>query len=464
MGSNLWSAAEIALATNGKVIGDKSWGALGVSIDSRSICAGDLFIAVQAERDGHDFVAQAIGAGAAGALVSNPDVPGPKVLVSDTQSALEALAIAARNRSTANRIAVTGSVGKTSVKDALATVLAPDGATHKSVKSYNNQWGVPLTLARMPKKTKHAVFEVGTNHPGEIAQLSNLVQPHIGIITRIAQAHLAGFGSVAAIAREKASLWAALVDGGTAVYPTDDATKELLLTQARYFGVKNLLGFGHSAGSDVRILDWETKPGHSYGAFEVLGKRIQITAPVTGMHWAEVLAAVMAACVVSSVDPQDVADNMGAILPPEGRGDLIKLPLASGTALLMDDSYNANPASMNAALDTLSRIPATRKLAVLGEMLELGDEAPSLHAALVWPLQSAGVSTVWCIGDLMVNLQQRLPAHRLGQTPTDINTLALHIYQELAPGDVILMKGSNGSGVHRICSQLQQISANNEVK
>ncbi|PHR60546.1 MAG: UDP-N-acetylmuramoyl-tripeptide--D-alanyl-D-alanine ligase [Robiginitomaculum sp.] len=455
----LWTAAEIAKATNGRCINGADWQVGGVEIDSRSLQKNDLFVALQVERDGHDFVDAALRGGAAGSLVSKPDMPGPHVLVANTQKALEQLAMAARIRSRATRIAITGSVGKTSVKEALAQVLRRVEQTHKSVKSYNNQWGVPLSMARMPKDSRWAILEIGTNHPGEIEPLSQLVRPDIALITRIASAHLAGFGSMEAIVREKASLWVGLHGGGTAILPGSGPYSMELKTALQAYGAKRTILFGSAADCDVRIESWNTGPEGSIGRFEVAGKLIQIEAPVMGMHWAEVLAATMAAGLACELNPQLIADQLRQLEVPSGRGGLIELPLEQGHATLIDDSYNANPDSMRAALDTLERFDATRKLALLGEMLELGDNAEQLHADLAGTVENIGLAHLWCAGALMENLCKKLPPNFSYELPGAIDGLAENIYAKLRSGDVLLIKGSNGSGVTRVAQTLRKIAA-----
>lgn len=457
MTTSLWTSNEIAAATSGKLMSDDNWQVSGISIDSRTLLKGDLFVALNVDRDGHDFVTNANKAGAVASIVSCNDVIGEKVLVKDPLAALTKLGIAARKRSKARRIAITGSVGKTSVKDVLAKVLSVDGSTHKSIESYNNQWGVPLSMARMPANSKWGVFEVGTNSPGEIAPLSGLVRPNIGVITRIAEAHLAGFGTIEAIAREKASIWAALTDDGIAVLPGSGPMVDILLAQAKCFGIKNLWKFGTTDDCDVRIVNWNTSLSGSKGMFDVRGKAVEISAPVFGMHWSEVFAAVMATAVAAGLDPQQVAQTLREVTAPKGRGTLSELPLAGGgVATLIDDSYNANPASMKAALDTLSRFEAPRKLAVLGQMLELGPTEDRLHGELSWPIEQAEISKVWCVGKLMEHLAKKLPLNRQAIVPDDIADLADLIYAKLQDGDILLVKGSNGSGVHQVAKGLLQ--------
>ncbi|MBL4616105.1 MAG: UDP-N-acetylmuramoyl-tripeptide--D-alanyl-D-alanine ligase [Robiginitomaculum sp.] len=456
----LWTCDEIAAATDGELLSGNDWQVSGVSIDSRTLVKGDLFVALNVDRDGHEFVSSANKAGAIASIVSRNDVVGAKVLVSDPLQALTQLGMAARKRSAATRIAITGSVGKTSVKDVLAKVLAANGTTHKSTQSYNNQWGVPLSMARMPTNSKWAVFEIGTNSPGEIASLSGMVRPNIGIITRIAEAHLAGFGTIDAIAREKASIWAALTDDGIAVLPGSGPMADILLAQVKCFGVKNLWKFGTTDDCDVRIVNWDTAITGSRGVFDIRGDRVEISAPVSGMHWSEVFAAVMASAVAIGLNPQQVAQTLQEVTAPDGRGTLSELQLVDGgVATLIDDSYNANPASMKAALDTLSRFSAPRKLAVLGEMLELGPMEARLHGELSWSIEQAGICKVWCVGELMRYLTEKLPLNRQAIVPDDIADLVNLIYADLQDGDILLVKGSNGSGVHRVARGLLQRAA-----
>ncbi len=462
MSDPLWTCTEITEATSGRLIGDPDSTIDGISIDSRSARSGDLFVALNVARDGHEFVDAALKAGAAASLVSRTDVPGTKIVVNDTSKALEALGVVARERCSATRFAITGSVGKTSAKDALASILATDAPTHSSIKSYNNQWGVPLTLARMPKSTRWGVFEIGTSNPGEIAPLSKLVKPHVALITRIAEAHLEGFGSIEAIAREKASIWAALDLDGVAVLPFAGTGVATLRAQIKNFGVRNVLTFGVDEASDVRIIDWQTNPDGSTGCFDIAGEVVRISAKVTGMHWGEILAAVMAAAIACGESPKEIAEKMQLISAGKGRGAWIKLPLDQGYATLIDDSYNANPTSMKAALDTLSRFSNGRKLAVLGDMLELGTQGPLLHAQLSWPIQNANVEKVWCVGELMGCLYEHLPKSRRAPVEKDIAGLVNSIYSQLQDGDVLLVKGSNGSEVHRVVTELKKMAHSRE--
>jgi UDP-N-acetylmuramoyl-tripeptide--D-alanyl-D-alanine ligase len=457
MSQPLWTSKEIAKATGGAVKGG-NWSVDGISIDTRELAKDDLFIALQAERDGHTFCKAAIKAGAGGLLVSRSDIEGPCVRVADTQKAMEALGKAGRKRSDATRIAITGSVGKTSLKEALGVMLDDTGSTHRSVKSFNNQWGVPITLARMPQQTRFGIFEIGTNHPGEIAPLSAQIKPHIGLITHIAAAHLAGFGSIKDIAREKASLWAALAKEGTAIMPADLPVSELLRKQASYFDVPHILEFGRSENCDVRITDWQTDPNGSHGSFDIHGQTVKLSTKVVGMHWADLIAVCLATALACELDLDAAAKAMKNVEVPAGRGRLLQLPVKGGFFTLMDDSYNANPASMKAALDTLGRFNGGRKLAVLGEMLELGPDGPQLHGELAWPIEKAGVEQVFCVGQQMRELHRKLPCHRQAGWFAEPGGIAQDLYEQLRSGDIVLIKGSNGSGVHRIADQLREIA------
>ncbi len=464
MSQTLWNATDIARAVSGTIQGNENWSVQGICIDSREVKANDLFIALNVARDGHDFVPDALAKGAAGSLVARTDMPGPNIVVKDTQSALENLARAARKRCTATRIAITGSVGKTSLKETLSTLFQTQGRTHTSVKSFNNQWGVPLSLARMAQNSQFGIFEVGTSGPGEIAPLGALIKPRVGIITHIGEAHLAGFGSLQEIAREKASLWANLDHGGIAIFPGDGNAADLLYAQAGYFGVKRTLRFGTSAHCDVQIMDWQSGQEGAHGQFCVLGQTISVHTPVIGMHWAQILAAGMAAAIACEFDIHEIADAMRNIHIPAGRGNMVPLALPSGQAILIDDSYNANPASMKASLDTLARFKAKRKLAVLGQMLELGENSAKLHSELAWPIEQAKLANVYCIGEQMQALYQKLPAQRRGAQSTSIDGMAEHIYANLQDGDVLLIKGSNGSGVHQIASKVRKLAQEHERK
>lgn len=460
----LWTARQAMTATGGMLVGDPDWTCSGISIDTRSIMPGDLFVALADVRDGHEFITDAMARGAAACLVTDPaNCPGPALQVKDTLLALRALGEAARERSDAVRIAVTGSVGKTSVKEALAAVLRAAGPAHWSVKSYNNHWGVPLTLARMPAETERAVFELGMNHAGEIRDLASLVRPHVALITRIAPAHLQFLGSVEGIADAKAEIYEGLEPDGVAIYPADDPLAERLAGHARHSSAAFMLDFGRSAGAAIRIESFETGLGGSQGVVNVMGVRVPFRLAATGEHWAWNVGAVFAAAAAAGLDARQVAEALAEVdaEPGRGRASRVALP-GDGAFTLLDDAYNANPVSMAAAISSLgSAKPGTggRRIAVLGDMLELGPQSNQLHAGLAAPLIEAGVDAVFTCGTMMRALHDALPeALRAGYAPSAGEGLEM-VKSQIRSGDIVLIKGSNGSGLHKIAAVLADGSA-----
>ncbi|WP_019959709.1 UDP-N-acetylmuramoyl-tripeptide--D-alanyl-D-alanine ligase [Woodsholea maritima] len=469
MSDPLWRAAEACEATGGQLIGGSDWQASGVSIDSRSLEKGDIFVALKDQRDGHDFARAAMAAGAAVALVSDPSAcDGPRLVVDDVLEALQCLGAAARTRCDAIRVGVTGSVGKTSVKDALAAVFHKAGKSHNSVKSYNNHWGVPLTLARMPRETQRAVFEMGMNHAGEIRGLSAQVNPHIAVITRIAPAHLENLGTIENIAKAKSEIFEGLLKDGVAVLPRDDDQAAILTDYATRSGAAFLLDFGVKAGAAVRIVNYNDGPDGGVGTLDVMGRHIGIRLAMPGMHQAWNAAAVMAAGVAAGCEPEMIADVLSGLRAGAGRGDVFDLDWQGGQVTIIDDSYNANPVSMASAIGNLgARTPREggRRIAILGEMLELGPDAVSLHEGLAERLECAEVDIVIGVGDLMRALVAALPEAKeerdlsvptggyIARSPGE----ALSKLRELLKdGDVVLIKGSNASGVHKIVAGLKQ--------
>ena len=460
----LWTAKQAAAATGGRRVGDRDWSATGVSIDTRTLEPGDLFVALSDRRDGHDFVPAAFEAGAAAALVSRETAgEGPRLVVDDVQRALEALGAAARDRSAAVRIAVTGSVGKTSVKDALGAVCRAAGPAHFSVKSFNNHWGVPLTLARMPAEVSRAVFEMGMNHAGEISALTVQVRPHIALITKIAPAHLENLGSMAAIADAKAEIFEGLAPDGVAVLPADDEFAARLGQAVRSSRAGFLLDFGFSARAAVRILTHTVDADGAIARLDVMGRMLSLRLPAAGVHHALNAAAVLAAACAAGIDPHSAAQTLSGLTPSAGRGQRFTLALPDGgRAIIIDDSYNANPASMNAAIDALGAFAPKaegRRIAVIGEMLELGPQAEAFHAALAAPLQTNAVRSVIGVGALTKALIAALPdaaGARYADTPGEAFAM---LVSELRDEDVVLIKGSNASGVHKIVTWLHEHAA-----
>jgi UDP-N-acetylmuramoyl-tripeptide--D-alanyl-D-alanine ligase len=460
MSAPLWTAEVAANVTGGHLEGGE-WTATGVSIDSRSLEAGDLFVALTAERDGHQFAPAAMKAGAAAALVSRADAcEGPRLVVDDVMEALSKLAIASRDRSDARRIAVTGSVGKTSVKEWVAASLREAGPAHWSVKSFNNHWGVPLTLARMAQTTEHAVFEMGMNHAGEIRPLSRLVQPHVALITRIAPAHLENLGSMKAIADAKSEIFEGMAPDAVAVIPSDDAHYDRLASHVIKSRAAFLLGFGTARDAAVRLERFDDAPDGGRGRLNVLGRLVDFKLAASGAHQGLNAAAVMAACVAAGLEAEQVVAALERQTAAAGRGASFTLSLPEGgEAVIVDDSYNANPVSMTAALASLSKRQPRgqgRRIAVLGEMLELGPDSAAMHGALAEPVVQAGVSRVIAVGRLMQSLLDALPKSVTGQSARSADSALEILIDELHDGDVVLIKGSNASGVHKIVSSLRE--------
>lgn len=457
----LWDAQAIAAATGGVAHGD--FQVSGVEMDSRDVRPGDLFIALKGEAmDGHAFIAKAFANGAVAALVDRP-VDFPHVLVPDTTAALHALAQAARDRAAAIRIGVTGSVGKTGVKEAIFAALdrSSRGAAHRSVRSYNNHVGVPLSLCRMPARSQFGVFEMGMNHAGEIDVLTQHVRPHVAVITTIAPAHIENLGSMEAIADAKGEIFGGLVDGGTAVIPADSEYCARLCDIARARGAK-IVTFGKSVAADVRLLDAiPAANGGSLVTAQLAQGRVCYSVAEPGEHWIANSLAVMAAVQAAGGDLGAAGLALAEMGGLKGRGARHRIAAAGGKALLIDESYNANPASMRATLHQLGQTPATRRIAVLGSMKELGDFSRQFHAQLAEPLLAARVDHVILVGEEMLVLARELGkqgAASLGNGPTfahcDGPAEAISALQEfgITAGDAILVKGSNSVGLGAVVS------------
>ena len=450
----LWTSDAIAAATRG--VASTAFSADGVSFDSREVLAGDLFVAMRGEKsDGHAHVAEAMVRGACAALVSQP-VPGPHVLVADTFEALMALGRAARARTSATVIGVTGSVGKTGTKEALARALrriAPD-ATHASVKSYNNHTGVPLSLARMPADTCYAILEMGMNHEGEIRALTRQVRPHIALITWVAPVHIENFTSEEGIADAKAEIFEGLEPGGTAILPADNRHLPRLRAAAERHAAR-ILTFGHAPDADVRVLSAQDRGEDGAGIEARIGQEtLSFTLGMRGAHWVSNALAVLACAHAAGVDVAEAALALGSFTDLVGRGARTRLSLGGGTALLIDESYNANPASMAAALAVLGATPATRRLAILGAMKELGAHSAALHAGLAGPIADSRVDELALVGAEMDALQ--VPgAARLATAEEALSWARA----QLRPGDVLMVKGSNSVGLGRVVAGLARTIA-----
>ena len=458
--SALWTAAEIVAATGGT--GPTGWSASGVSIDSRTVTAGDLFIALAGDTfDGHDFVVHALRRGAAGALVSRK--PGglpadaPLILVPETLAALTALGRAGRDRSKARVIAVTGSVGKTGTKEAIRRSLERQGRTVASAASLNNHWGVPLSLARMPTDTAYGVFEIGMNHPGEIAVLTRLVRPDIAVITTISPAHLGFFASVDEIADAKAEIFQGMPHTGVAVLNRDNPHFERLAAAARACGVSRILAFGEHAQASVRIIHSHLYSTASAVTAMVVDEIVDYCLSIPGRHWVINSLAVMAAVRAADADVSIAAAVMGSLEALDGRGRRHRIAVTGGEADLVDESYNANPDSMRAALAVLGAIvprSGGRRIAVLGDMLELGGAASRLHAELAEPVLAAKVDLVFTVGREMEHLDRALPPARRGAHATTSAELVPALAAALRPNDVVMVKGSLGSRMADIVKPL----------
>ena len=450
--SELWTAADIAKATGGKTSAD--WSVSGVSIDSRSLQEGDLFVPLKDARDGHEFISMAQDNGAAGVLTEK-DMSGNAVKVDDTFHALRALGKKGVERSQALRIAVTGSVGKTSVKEALAHMFSAFESTHKSLKSYNNHWGVPLTMARMPQDTEYGIFEMGMNHAGELSELSKLLRPDIALITNVAGAHLAHFDNVEAIADAKAEIIDGLRNNGTLVLNADNPYTAQILKKA---DGKKVITFGHSNDCDITIVTSQTHEHGSNTRLRINAQQIDVTLLVPGEHWIANGAACMAVAYAAGLDLRKAAMALRGVRAEVGRGATDALVIDGKSITLIDESYNANPASMEAAINVLSVKPG-RRVAVLGDMFELGKDEIDMHAALSKPLEEADVARVIVTGECMRALKGALPRAMRGAWVRDWEAALEALKQELEDGDVVLVKGSNGVGLGKLVTALKEESA-----
>lgn len=459
----LWSAQEIAAATGGRAYG--VFECSGVEIDSRDCREGDLFVALKgAAMDGHRFIDDALAKGAVAALTERP-IDAPHVLVDDTGEALRALARAARDRAEAVRIAVTGSVGKTGVKEAIFAALdrSSRGQAHRSLRSYNNHVGVPLSLARMGARAKYGVFEMGMNHAGEIARLAEQLRPHIAVITTIAPAHIENLGSEEAIADAKAEVLGAMAEDGVAVLPADSAHFERLAAHARDAGVK-IVSFGRSPGADVRLLDAiPSANGGSLVTIDMGERRLCYSVAEPGAHWIDNSLAVMAAVRAAGGDLAAAGIALAQMGGLKGRGARHRIAAQGGSALVIDESYNANPASMRATLAQLGQTEATRRIAVLGAMKELGDLSEEFHRRLAEPIREARIDSVILVGEEMAPLARELGKAQGGELGFPVRiahcancaeaiaTLDAH---GLKGGDAVLVKASNAVGLGALVAHL----------
>ncbi len=465
MGDALWQWDDLVRAAAGAADGTPDDSITGFSLDTRSIRRGEVFVALKDVRDGHEFVGAAFAAGAAAALVSIDYVrkpgDGALVRVGDTLKGLENIARAARARLSADArvIAVTGSVGKTGTSAMLRACLERVGATHAPEKSFNNHWGVPLTLARMPADTRFAVIEIGMNHAGEITPLSKLARPNVALITTVEPVHLAQFASIEAIADAKAEIFLGLERGGTAVLNRDNPHFERLAGKAKSARAQ-VVAFGRQAGADVRPSRWDIGAEGSDIVVTRGGSSCAYRLAAPGAHLAMNSLGVVAALQSAGADLEVALPALAIFEAPQGRGARVTLALpGGGTALLIDESYNANPASMRAALATMATLPRTlysRRIAILGDMLELGGAAEELHRDLKGPIVDAGVDLVLASGTQMRHLFDALPTGIRGHWEADADALTTSVLDAVRPGDVIMIKGSNGARSWRIAEALKK--------
>jgi UDP-N-acetylmuramoyl-tripeptide--D-alanyl-D-alanine ligase len=458
----LWTLGEIAQAAPGTTLGATATPVSGCSIDSRSLARGDVFVAIRGpNRDGHAFVAAALEGGAACAIVDNsfPQTDEQRLVrVGDTLEALNGLGRAARERARSTKvIAVTGSAGKTGTKEALRLAVGPTGSVHASAKSFNNHWGVPLSLANMPKDVRFGVFELGMNHAGEIDALTRLARPHIAIITTVAPVHLGFFRSVEEIADAKAEIFRGLEPQGAAVINRDSPYFQRLKDHALACGA-TIVGFGEAPDSNARLLDVALGSDGSNVSAEILGETIAYRLGAPGRHLVQNSLAVLAAAKLAGADLASAAGALAGLEAQAGRGRrnviATKPPIA-----IVDESYNANPASMRAALATLGLIPRgeyRRRVAVLGDMLELGPEGPGLHQELAEFIDGAGVDVVFACGELMGSLYEALPASRRGAYAKTSEELGPKLLEAVGPGDAIMVKGSLGSRMGPLVEALKR--------
>ena len=472
----LWTVEAMAQAMGAQAVGASRGGVLpasitGISIDSRSNGRGEAFFAIQGDtRDGHDFVSTALanGAGLAVVAADKRDAfpkDAPLLVVADVLEGLRDLARASRARSQAQVIGVTGSVGKTGTKEALRLALAPSGETHWSVASYNNHWGVPLSLARCPAGARFAVFELGMNHVGEIEPLSRLVQPHVAIVTTIAPVHLEHLGSIEAIADAQAEIFGGLVPGGAAVINRDIPQFERLARAAEAAGAR-VVSFGEHAKADARLLALSLHGDCSTARAKILGTDVTYKLGAPGRHVVMNSLAVLAAASLAGADLARAALALAGVAPPTGRGARSELELAGGRALLIDESYNANPASMQAAIALLGQADVTgqgRRIAVLGDMLELGPRGADLHRRLVEPVVAQDIDLVFCCGPLMHSLWEALPSERRGAYAETSAALEPQVLAAIRPGDAIMIKGSLGSRMGPIVKALENNYSRNAL-
>lgn len=461
----LWTSQDMVEAMGGRPYGNLPESVQGISIDTRTLERGEAFFAIKGDNfDGHDFGTAAIAAGAGLMVVAEAKLPAlgrlnmPMIVVDDVLKALELLAAAARSRTRAQVIAVTGSVGKTSTKAALRHVLSAVGHVHASARSFNNHWGVPLSLARLPVDAQYAIFEIGMNHPGEIRPLVKLVRPQIAIVTLIAAAHLGYFNNLDEIAQAKAEIFEGIVPGGYALLNRDDDKFKLLDRLAREAGVEHVLGFGEHHRAQFKLVGCELHPDHSIMAARINGKTITARIGMPGRHIVQNILAVLGATHLAGADMELIALALGNLDAEEGRGKRYSLRHPKGLMTLIDESYNANPTSMAAAIDLLNTAPVSnggRRIAVLGDMFELGSHSARLHGALSETLVRSKTDLVFLAGPEMKALAARMPDSSGMKYCPDVDALKPLLVGAVRSGDAIMIKSSNGAGFGQLVDALK---------
>jgi UDP-N-acetylmuramoyl-tripeptide--D-alanyl-D-alanine ligase len=465
MSEFLWTSVAMVEAMHATTQGALPAGITGISIDTRTIKSGEAYFAIKGDvHDGHAFVEAALKAGAGLAVVEATQrdkfpADARLLVVDDVLAALVELGIASRARLKAPIIAITGSVGKTSTKEALRRVLEAQGKTHASVASFNNHWGVPLTLARCPADVRFAIFEIGMNHAGEIETLVKMVRPHFAVITTVEPVHLEFFAGVEAIADAKAEIFSGLEPDGVAILNRDNSQFTRLQKSAKKAGVSRIVSFGADKKAEARLLDVALHPTCSAVHANILGHDVTYKLGMPGRHMAMNSLAVLAAASLLGADLAHAALTLSQVVPAAGRGVRHVLEVSGGEATLIDESYNANPASMAAAINVLGAAavgPKGRRIAVLGDMLELGPDGAKLHAGLLDAVQSNGIDLVFCCGPLMRNLWDALSTGKRGGYAGDAAALESQVLAAIRAGDAIMVKGSLGSKMKPIVSALEK--------
>ena len=464
MSEALWTGKDFQQAARGRPIGELPSAIPGLSIDTRTLKPGEAFFAIKGDRfDGHDFLTAAIAAGAGLLVVSEQRLPAlgklsaPFLVVDDVLKALERLAAAARARSKAEIVAVTGSVGKTTTKEALRHALAPSGSVHASSASFNNHWGVPLSLARLPADADYAIFEIGMNHPGEIRPLVKLVRPHVGVVTLIAPAHLGFFSGLEEIAKAKGEIFEGVEPGGTAIVNADDPHGAALGRMARAAGVSKVATFGEAAGADYWLTAFEPGAEGATLSARIAGTEIELRLAAGGRHIAQNVLAVLGAVEALGGDVAKAGEALSAWRPGKGRGERIEIATEGAPIVLIDESYNANPTSMRAALAVLGETePAKggRRIAVLGDMLELGGHSRRYHTDLAGPLDEAKADAVFLVGEEIRSLSGALPPSLHCEWHRNCGEAEASLFHYLRPGDVVVVKASNGIGLSKLVERL----------